>query len=67
MMGEEHSRSGKTSQVKASKARKNLPQISKKSTEIRVLELSGVTGEQQKMRSEKQAGADQVWEAWRRQ
>ena len=32
-----------------------------------MLELSGVTGEQQKMRSEKQAGAGQVWEAWRRQ
>lgn len=39
----------------------------KKSKEISVLELSGVMGEQQKMRSEKQAGVGQVWEAWRRQ
>ena len=39
----------------------------KKSKEISVLELSGVIGEQQKMRSEKQAGVGQVWEAWRRQ
>lgn len=50
---EEHSRLGEISQAKASKAGTCLNYLK----ETGMLELSGVRGEKQKMRSEKQAGA----------